>query len=309
MRDSSPARLNSLTDTPGRAPHPGPTLLPGRPHFHHSLLALWHLLSLDAPTVAAVWTIFVARSTGLTLHWTAPAAMFVAVWMIYAADRLLDARLLDTHSLDTHPLDVRPPSDRNSPPDLEARHRFHHRHRRRFLAVILLASLGLVVLLHRIEPPVLHLYALLATLLAAWLLLIHARPLPTNTSHRLPKEMAVGLFFPAAVFVPTVARDPSLRLALLPAATLFAAVCILNCLFVYAWEHPAPRLHAHWTTRWATGHLIHLAALPTCLSPAGLPSPAVSARRSCCCCICSDTVSLESICAPPPTSSCSRLSS
>jgi len=36
---------------------------------------------------------------------------------------------------------------------------------------------------------------------------------------------------------------------------LLAAVCTLNCLFLYAWEHPAPRSQAHWTTRWATGHL------------------------------------------------------
>jgi hypothetical protein len=288
MKDLSSARRASLSDTPRSGAHAGPTLLPSRPQPYspHSVLALWHLLSLDAPTVAALWTVIIAHCAGLTLGWTAPAAMFVAVWMIYAADRLLDSRQLDDRLLDARLLDARlldaqlldarlldarlleaqlldrsPPSDRNPPPDLEARHRFHHQHRRRFLAIIILASLGLVFLLHRIAAPALHLYALLATLLAAWLLLIHVRPLPTMASHRLPKELAVGLFFPAAVFIPTVARDPSLRLALLPAAALFAAVCTLNCLFVYAWEHPAPRLHAHWTTRWATGHLIHLAAL------------------------------------------------
>ena len=56
---------------------------------------MWHLLSLDAPTVAAVWVVFVGRSVGVRLPWVEPAAMFVAVWMIYAADRLLDARVLD----------------------------------------------------------------------------------------------------------------------------------------------------------------------------------------------------------------------
>jgi hypothetical protein len=222
-----------------------------------SPLALWHLLSLDAPTVAALWTLFIAHCAGIALHWPAPAAMFVAVWMIYAADRLLDARLLDARLLDAH-----------RQPDLEARHRFHHRHRSRFLTVIALGALALVYLLHRIDTRALHLYVLLATFLAVWMLLIHARPLPTGLTRRLPKELAVGIFFPAAVFIPTVARAPWLQLALLPAAALFACVCMLNCLYLYAWEHPAPRLQAHWTTRWATNHLTHTAVLVLTLSSA-----------------------------------------
>jgi cell division protein FtsW (lipid II flippase) len=159
--------------------------------------------------------------------------MFVAVWMIYAADRLLDSH------------------------DLEARHHFHHRHRTQFLSFILIAAVLLVYLLHQIDLRALHLYALLATLLAAWFLLIHVRP---SSNRRLPKEVAVGLFFPAAVFIPTVARAPQLRMALLPSALLFAAVCTLNCLFLYLWEHPRDRSQAHTTTRWATHHLLHLAA-------------------------------------------------
>jgi hypothetical protein len=222
---------------------------------HHSPLALWHLLSLDASTVAALWTLFIARCSGIGLQWTAPAAMFVAVWIIYAADRLLDARLLDTRQQ----------------LDLEARHRFHHQHRNRFLAVITLGALSLVYLLRRIDTGALHLFALLATLLAAWMLLIHARPLPPGDTRRLPKELAVGIFFPAAVFIPTVARAPWLQLALLPDAALFACVCMLNCLYLYAWEHPAPRLQdphssAHSTTRWATAHLTRLTALVLVIS-------------------------------------------
>ncbi len=250
MRYSTSAPSAPLPRTPERGARPGPTLLPTRarskPEPPPSPLALWHLLSLDAPSIAGLWTIFIARCAGLTLHWTPPAAMFVAVWMLYAADRLLDAR---------------PQADGSAPPDLEARHRFHHLHRGRFLACIVLAALALVMLLEGVPVAALHLYALLATLLAAWLLLIHARPLPTAASQRLPKELAVGIFFAAAVFIPTIARDPALRAGLLPAAALFAAVCTLNCLFLYAWEHPPPRLQAHWTTRWATGHLTHLATL------------------------------------------------
>jgi hypothetical protein len=203
-------------------------------------LELWHLLSLDAPTVAATWTVFIARCAGVKLPWTAPAAMFVAVWMLYAADRLLDAR---------------PLPDGAQPPELEERHWFHHRHRAVFLSAIAVASGVLAGLLHRINADALRLYALLAALLAGWLLLIHARPLPSDQVRRLPKELAVGVFFPAAIFIPTVARAPELQMGLLPVAALLAGICTLNCLFLYAWEHRKPRTQAHWTTRWATGHL------------------------------------------------------
>jgi hypothetical protein len=225
-------------------PAQGPALVPQRAPQSQSPLALWHLLSLDAPTVAALWTVFIARCADITLPWTAPVAMFLAVWMLYAADRLLDAR---------------PHANGTTPADLEERHRFHHRHRRGFLAAIAGAAVVLALTLHRLDPTALHLYAALGVLLAAWLLLIHARTQADTEPHRLPKELAVGVFFPAAVFIPTVARVPELRVALLPAAALLAAVCTLNCLFLYAWEHPGPRLHAHWTTRWATRYLPLLA--------------------------------------------------
>ncbi len=195
--------------------------------------------------------------------------MFLAVWMIYAADRLLDARLLEANHLQS---------------DLEPRHRFHHQHRATFVTVLVLGSVALAALLHRLDPRSLHLYVLLATLLAAWMFLIHLRPERNGVTLRLPKELAVGIFFPAAVFIPTLARtSPTpgaihflgsaanwIRPSLLPSAILFAAVCTLNCLCLYAWEHPtlrrqdfpsadAPRQQAHWTTRWATAHLTTIA--------------------------------------------------
>jgi hypothetical protein len=260
-------------------PHPTGPQLVRRPQ-HHSPLALWHLLSLDAPTVATLWTIFIARASHITLPWPSPAAMFVAVWMIYAADRLLDARQLDPESRN---LESRISASR--PSDLEARHRFHHHHRTRFSTALVLSALTLTTLIPHLDPQSLHLYALLATLLAAWMLLIHITP--SSTTRRLPKELAVGLFFPAAIFIPTLARTTPtssalqtlgwlanwLRPTLLPAAILFACICTLNCLYLYAWEHPTPSRHtgapgrrslpagveAHATTRWATAHLPHLA--------------------------------------------------
>jgi hypothetical protein len=258
-------RKTSLSSPATSSRRPALTLVPRTPRHRssHSPLALWHLLSLDAPSVAIAWTFAVAHTAGLHLPWTAAAAIFLAVWILYAADRLLDARLLDARSL----------APQTHPADLEERHRFHHRHRRAFLLGIIVSACALATLLRTLDPHALRLYTWLATLLAAYFVLIHARAV---SAHRLPKELAVGVFFPAAVFIPTVARLPQLRLDLLPVALLLATLCSLNCLFLYAWEHPNDRAHAHWSTRWATRHLVPLTwtvAVLGILSALFLPPP------------------------------------
>ena len=202
-------------------------------------LVFWHLLSLDAPTIAALWTWFIASANHIRLPLSSAVAMAIAVWMLYAADRLMDARLIDTNQKHHEAL--------------EARHYFHHRHRTTFLTGILFASIALAILLPRLEAEAIRLYLILAALVFGYFILIHA----THGAHRLPKEIAVGLFFSAATFIPTVARRPDLRLSLLPSALFFAALCSLNCLFIYAWEHGNPHVtHAsHPATRFALRHL------------------------------------------------------
>lgn len=192
------------------------------------MLQGWHLLSLDAPTVAAVWTWFVARAVGVWLPWPGVAAMFCAVWVLYAADRLLDARGTD---------------------GLEARHLFHRRHRVGFRWGIAVSCVALALLLPRMMVTAVRMDVVLGALLVGWFVVIHSGEKP------LPKEFVVGMFFAAAVFVPTVARSPELRGELLLPAALFGALCCLNCLFIFAWEHEGLRearghrftlLAAHW---------------------------------------------------------------
>ncbi|HEX7158115.1 MAG TPA: hypothetical protein VF214_03830 [Edaphobacter sp.] len=205
-----------------------------------SPLILWHFLSLDAPTAAAVWTAFLAIANRVHLPWTAPLSMAIAVWMLYAADRLLDTE------------------------DLEPRHHFHHAHRGAFIAGIVLASIVLAFLLPRIPAESIRLYLILGGLVFGYFVVIHA----TRSAHRLPKELAVGVCFAAAVFIPTVSRRPDLRLALIPPALLFAVLCSLNCLFIYLWEHAeAPsNLPPHWTTSFALRHLTSIAVVNTAAS-------------------------------------------
>jgi hypothetical protein len=202
-----------------------------------NLLVLWHLLSLDAPTVAALWTWFLARINHVDLPASSVAAMALAVWLLYAGDRLLDARQLQSGSQNIA---------------LEPRHHFHHHHRQAFRIGIAAASVSLAILLPHLAPEAIRLYLIEGSFLAGYFILIHA----TQSAHRLPKELAVGLFFAAATFIPTVAREPSLRLSLLAPAVLFAALCSLNCLFIYAWEHPrSTHAEAHPATRLALRHL------------------------------------------------------
>ncbi len=157
--------------------------------------------------------------------------MALAVWLLYAADRLLDTRDSDTRDSAT------------STRDLEERHHFHRSHRRAFTAGIILASLVLAALVPRLYAPSIRLYSVLGTLLLAYFVLIHASSPSRN--HRFPKELAVGIFFSAATFISTVSRQPALRIDLLPAGILFALLCSLNCLFIYAWEHPS-RIRPEW---------------------------------------------------------------
>ena len=207
--------------------------LPRVTHVSPGALGYWHLLSLDAPTVAAVWTMFVARSVRVELPWGVPAAMFVAVWAIYAADRLLDVRRQK---------------------NLEARHRFHGRHRRAFVIVLVVACCGLVFLILGFSGAMLRLYAGLGGLLAIWLGIVHL--LPRVNVRPIPKELAVGVFFSAAVFIPAWAFMPAGGLLL---ATLVTAnLCSLNCLFIYAWEHSAHG-EAHASTRLGLARLREIA--------------------------------------------------
>jgi hypothetical protein len=177
--------------------------------------------------------------------------------MLYAADRLMDVRLLDI--------------DPSRHEDLEARHYFHLRYRTAFLTGILVASLALGALLPHLDAAAIRLYLMLGGLVAGYFILIHATSggaAQEKVAHRLPKEIAVGLCFAAATFIPTVARRPELRLPLLPTAVLFAILCSLNCLFIYAWEHEDRRANrpTHAITRVALRNLVPLTTVLACSS-------------------------------------------
>ena len=175
----------------------------------------WHLLSLDAPTVAVVWCWFFAAAFRLSLPWTALITLALGTWCVYVADRLLDgwrSTLITT---------------------LRDRHWFYLRHRKAFVIAWIAAAIPLAYLIFfRVEAAVRTDDVALCLIGTAYFLLIHNRP----AKHRFSKEFFVGFLFSIATAVPTWTRLQEGRSLLLSATLTFGAVCWLNCVAIQTWE-------------------------------------------------------------------------
>lgn len=197
----------------------------------------WHLFSLDAPTVAVVWTWFFATVFGLSLPWPVLPALALGTWSVYVADRLLDGwRSRDTVSL-------------------RDRHWFYLRHRRPFVIAWLLVAIPLGWLIFFcIAPSARAADVVLCLIGIAYFVLIHGRPFgmkartghPFRSSEKhtvfgwcadlMTKELAVGFLFPIASVIPTWTRVTASRGMLAVAVIVFGVVCWLNCVAIQTWE-------------------------------------------------------------------------
>lgn len=208
-----------------------------------SPLALWHLLSLDAPAVAAVWTIYIARCFGVALPWSAPAALALAVWMLYAADRMADAA-------------------RGT--DLRERHHFHQFHRHAFTGAMS-GAVPVLIFLLVLMPHALRLaWMLQAIPMAVYVAAVHALRLP-----RVPKEHLVGVFFAVTCFMPVLLVHCSA--GSIVAMCIFGALCWLNCAALARWEN-SPRFAMDAGTAWASKHLPSACLALAVVASATLPA-------------------------------------
>jgi hypothetical protein len=218
-----------------------------------SILEAWHLFSLDAPTVAALWSWFFARIVRIDLPWHAPLLLGLGTWLIYVIDRLLDGFR---------------PGALNTP--LKRRHRFHVRHARTFLCAAAVAGGVLVWLIRfRMASTARHQDTVLFFAAVLYFLVVHKSSAEPRSW--LPKEMIVGIVFAAACAVPAWSRLSSGRIALLPAILLFAALCWLNCVAIERWENllgnnSEAMADAHATTRWIANHFQETALILSSLS-------------------------------------------
>jgi hypothetical protein len=185
-------------------------------------LRLWHLTSLDAPTVAVVWTLSFAWAAHIHLPLWLPAVLALAAWSAYIGDRLLDAR--------------------NARGPLRARHHFHWRHRRIFFPIALAAAVaGLSLVLHSMPVAARERNSFLAAAALAYFISVHSpwRVSSSKLRFRIPKELLVGVLFTLACAVPTWARIPGQRLSLLLPVLTFTALAWLNCHAIETWESQA----------------------------------------------------------------------
>lgn len=194
-------------------------------------LALWHLASFDAPTVALVWSLAFAWSARVRLPYWAPLLLALMAWSVYIGDRLLDARA-GLRNPDLHPL--------------RERHYFHWRHRFMFIPLAIVALLAAArIILVNMPHGTLRPDSLLGAAAFAYFSGVHSRrKLPRLAT----KEFLVGVIFTAGCMLPAwlrlrtaAAETPRLAVFLL-SVVYFAALAWLNCHSIAEWEsNPADR--------------------------------------------------------------------
>jgi hypothetical protein len=196
-------------------------------------LALWHLASLDAPTVAIVWSLAFAWAGRVRMPLWVPALLALATWSVYVADRLLDAFA-----------GLREPARHT----LRERHRFHWRYRRALLPMSITAACAAAGISLFLMPPMARERdSVLAAAALAYFSGVHsgrnAWQFPLRLPHPLPgKEFLVGLLFTAGCVLPAWRRPHELAapgsatwVFWIPAVT-FAALAWLNCSCITQWE-------------------------------------------------------------------------
>lgn len=175
---------------------------------------LWlNLLCLDAPLVAVSWLWLFARSFEITIAPRGTAALFLAAWLIYLADRLGDSLSLD----------------QRAPTSL--RQQFCRRHRGTWLGAIGLIAMVELVVCARVESRAGAFGLAVGAFALAYLLVNRFRPSLWRT---LPlKEISIGFIFAAGTMVPLASGLTRVNASVW---LLFACLCSLNCISIAVWE-------------------------------------------------------------------------
>lgn len=196
-------------------------------------LRLWHLASLDAPTVAVTWAWAFSWAIKVALPAWILLLLGLVVWAIYIGDRLLDARPLQ-RARPGHPL--------------QERHYFHWRYRRvLFPLAASSAAIALGLVYMRLSHVAIAKDSLVAAAAFAYFSGVHTpdeKPgLPRRVAKRLvSREFIVGVIFSAGCVLPLISLGAMKRLAapalaaLITAAVLFALLAWLNVRAIGHWE-------------------------------------------------------------------------
>lgn len=191
-------------------------------------MRLWHLASLDAPTVAVAWALAFAWAAGVRLPAWVPALLALGTWTVYVGDRLLDAHAgLRAGALHR----------------LRERHFFHWRHRGILIPLAVATGAGAAAIILVLMPAgIRERNSVLAAAALAYFSGVHSRRrAPAWLAPLLSKEFLVGVLFTAGCALPTFTR---MRLAtrgaafwiMLAPVVFFAALAWLNCHAIERWE-------------------------------------------------------------------------
>ncbi|MGA2649257.1 MAG: hypothetical protein ABSF28_01980 [Terracidiphilus sp.] len=198
-------------------------------------LALWHLSSLDAPTVAVVWALAFAWAARVPLPAWTPVLLALVAWPVYIADRLLDVRAA-FRTAQAHPLRLR--------------HYFHWRHRRFFIPLAAVsACVAAWIILDYMPVAARERNSILVAAGLAYFSSVHAgrslsRFLSGLLAPLLTKETLVAVIFTAACALPTLGRgaasapahSASPMWSLGFTMVYFTLLAWLNCHSIERWE-------------------------------------------------------------------------
>ena len=196
------------------------------------LLRLWHLTSLDAPTVAVTWTLAIAAAFRIYLPLWLPITLALAAWSAYIADRLLDVYRARPHPLIEN--------------TLRPRHLFHWRHRRLFIPIAAAAAAAALTLVFINMPTAARARnSILAAATLVYFTSIHNPWQPALPKLRIPKELFVALIFTLACAIPAWTRIPAQRTELVLPTLIFIALAWLNCHAIELWESETSFVQRH----------------------------------------------------------------
>lgn len=201
------------------------------------ILKLWHLTSLDAPTVAVVWACAVAQAAQTAAAPGTVAALGLTVWAIYVVDRLLDARAALRGEANLA---------------LQERHYFHWRHRR---VLTVLAAAGFAaaaaMVLPRLGARAFRPDGAVAAATLLYLGGVHGgdgavRRLLRRAGALVPRDFVVGAIFGGGCVLPALAggvHGTHARIGVAAAACALAALAWLNVWLIGRWEGHGVRSH------------------------------------------------------------------
>ncbi len=208
----------------------------------------WNILSLDAPTVAVVWALLLARASHMRLAAVDVIILSLVVWCIYVSDRLFDG--------------CRPTNQKA----LHERHLFCAEHRPVLTRLVVLAAVAVLwVTADFLSPVEVRAGMKLAAIVGAYMTSIHAGR--GSMARFVPKEVIVGILFAAGTTLPVWSRLSEFSWDVCVTFGLFAVLCSLNCLAIECWENQL--CNPDWfhkrspVIKWATTHIDLIAAALT----------------------------------------------